>query len=99
MAYRYERTLNNNAIVAVDETGEEAILLGRGIALHCSRGHFSTVRDDLIERVFTLERGGDPVYYGQLVAGLPLELVQLVEDVIACSTPRSTALPARRSGV
>lgn len=83
MAYRYERTLNNNAIVAVDETGEEAILLGRGIALHCSRGRFSTVRDDLIERVFTLERGGDPVYYGQLVAGLPLELVQLVEDVIA----------------
>lgn len=83
MAYRYERTLNNNAIVAVDETGEEAILLGRGIALHCSRGRFSTVSEDLIERVFTLERGGDPAYYGQLVAGLPLELVQLVEDVVS----------------
>lgn len=83
MAYRYERTLNNNAIIAVDEAGEEAILLGRGIALHCSRGRFSTVSEDLIERVFTLERGGDPAYYGQLVAGFPLELVQLVEDVVS----------------
>ena len=61
MAYRYERTLNNNAIIAVDEAGEEAILLGRGIALHCSRGRFSTVSEDLIERVFTLGLIGQKV--------------------------------------
>lgn len=81
MAYRYLRTLNNNAVIASDDVGDEVILLGRGIALRCARSRGAVIWPELIERVFTLEREGDRAYYEQLVAGVPFELLQLVAEV------------------
>lgn len=82
MAYRYKRTLNNNAVVALDEHGEEVIILGKGIALKCGRGATHFIAPGLVERIFTVERYGDKDYYEQLIERIPLELVALVEDLV-----------------
>ena len=52
MKYFYLKSINNNAISAMDEHHHEVIILGKAIGIKCNRTIHSLVDKQLIERIF-----------------------------------------------
>lgn len=77
---RIARVFNNNVVLARDDAGREVILTGRGLGFQARPGQ--TVKDALVVRVFVPTDGRDPDHLGQLLAGIPPEHIQLVEDAL-----------------
>ena len=50
MKYFYLKSINNNAISAMDEHHHEVIILGKAIGIKCNRTIHSLVDKQLIER-------------------------------------------------
>jgi beta-glucoside operon transcriptional antiterminator len=77
---RIARVFNNNVVLALDDAGREVILTGRGLGFQARPGQ--AVKDALVVRTFIPTDGRDPDHLGQLLAGIPPEHIQLVEDAL-----------------
>ena len=59
---RVVKVLNNSLVLALDEAGQETILMGKGIGYHKSIGY--QFQESEIEKVFVLKRqGGFPEHH------------------------------------
>lgn len=77
---RIEKVLNNNAVVARGDEGEETVLMGRGLAFGKKPG--DRVAADSVEKRFTLHNEGLSDKFQQLVASIPLEHFLMSERII-----------------
>ena len=78
---KIEKILNNNVVVAVDEKGEETVLMGRGLAFGRRAG--DDVPTEKIEKCFTLH--SDQLFnrFQQLITSIPMPHFLLSERIIA----------------
>ncbi len=75
------RVFNNNLVLALDETGREVILTGRGLGFQAKPGQ--RVDGSKIVRVFVPADGRDPDHLAELLAGIPPEHIHLVSQSIS----------------
>ncbi|MFT4228187.1 PRD domain-containing protein [Micropruina sp.] len=75
------RVFNNNLVLALDESGREVILTGRGLGFQARPGQ--SVDAAKVSRVFVPADGGDSDHLAKLLAGIPPEHIQLVSHAIA----------------
>ncbi len=80
MKYFYIKTINNNAVVAMDEARHETIVMGKGIGVRCSRVVGMQIDEYLIERVFTAYT--DKQYAETILSQIPYYMFELVDEVI-----------------
>ena len=76
---KIKQLYNNNVILSEDESGEEVILVGRGIAFGLSRG--STVIEERIEKKFKLQ---DDVgrKFKTLIQDVPYNYILISEEIV-----------------
>lgn len=77
----YKKKLNNNAIVAVDQQGQEKILMGCGLGFQGKEG--TDVDESRIEKVYDLVDSKLNEQLKQLLKDIPMEYFQLTDEVIA----------------
>lgn len=77
---RIKKIINNNILAAVDESGNELIVTGRGIGFGHHRGE--TIDPACIERVYRMEEKGEQRKLRELVEKIPIEHLQLTEEMI-----------------
>lgn len=77
---RIKKILNNNVVIALDETGEETVLMGRGLAFGRHAG--DTAPADKVEKRFTLHAGPWSDRFQQLLTSIPLAHFLLSERII-----------------
>ena len=83
MAYRYQRTLNNNVILAVNiENQSEVILLGKGIGLNWKKGQSSIVPLEQINHIFELKDNNENEYITALIKSVPSEVINVTHEII-----------------
>jgi len=75
------KILNNNAIIARDESGKEFIMMGRGIAY--KHQMYDEVDETLVERIFKPETKSQRNRLEALMAEIPTEYMTFVESLIA----------------
>lgn len=78
---RIKKIINNNILCTVDEKGNELIVTGRGIGFGRHRGE--TIDTSLIERTYRMEEQTEQRKLRELVEKIPLEHLQLTEELIA----------------
>lgn len=77
----YKKKLNNNAVIAEDEKGNEKILVGCGLGFQKKEG--SPVEEEKIEKIFSLEDAGQREQLKELLQEIPVEHVKLADDVLS----------------
>ena len=78
---RIKKIINNNILCAVDETGNELIVTGRGIGFQRHRGEI--IDTSLVERTYRMEEKTGQRKLRELVEKIPVEHLNLTEDLIA----------------
>ena len=78
---RIKKIINNNILATVDETGNELIVTGRGIGFGRHRGEI--IDPARIERVYRMEEKGEQRKLRELVEKIPIEHLQLTQELIA----------------
>lgn len=81
MKYFYLKTINNNAISAMNEHHHEVIILGKAIGVKCNRSIHAPVDKQLIERVFVADNDNKK-YIETIIDQIPYSLFKVVDDVI-----------------
>lgn len=76
-----KKRLNNNAIIAVDESRSEKILIGCGLGFQGKEG--TIVDESKIEKVFALADSKLSDQLKQLLKNIPVENVKLADDVVS----------------
>lgn len=74
------KTINNNIVSCLDDSGREVIVMGRGLGFQCKPG--TPVRQELVEKVFHLENPQQADRFKQLLSGLPPVHLQLCTRII-----------------
>ncbi|SET14860.1 BglG family transcription antiterminator LicT [Anaerobranca gottschalkii] len=81
---RISKVLNNNVIISVsEETGQEVVVMGKGLAFGKSKGDL--VEKDKIEKIFTLKDGSESSKFQQMLENIPQEVVEISEKIISYS--------------
>ncbi|MDR7328806.1 HPr family phosphocarrier protein [Corynebacterium guangdongense] len=83
------RVFNNNVVLAQDRRGE-VILTGRGLGFQARPG--DAVDESKVVRTFVPTDGRDPDHLAELIAGIPIEYVELVTNAVARAGLGATAL-------
>lgn len=78
---RIKKVINNNILCTIDEKGNEMIVTGRGIGFQRHRGE--RIDPSLIERTYRMEDRREQQKLRELVDQIPLEHLQLTEQLIA----------------
>lgn len=78
-----QKVLNNNVVIALDENGEETVLMGRGLAFGRRAGDQAPT--DRIEKRFTLHAEQLSDRFQQLLTSIPLAHFLLAERIIDCA--------------
>ena len=74
------KTINNNIVSCLDDSGQELIVMGRGLGFQCKPG--TPLRTDLVEKVFHLEDPQQVSRFKSLVRNLPPTYLQLCTRII-----------------
>ncbi|EOS54482.1 BglG family transcription antiterminator LicT [Paenibacillus barengoltzii] len=74
------KVFNNNVISALQENGEELVIMGRGVGFKKKPG--DKVDKSRIEKVFALKNKQTSDNFKMLLREVPLELVVIVEEII-----------------
>lgn len=75
------RVFNNNLVLALDDSGRDVILTGRGLGFQARPGQ--VVDRTKVVRTFVPTDGRDPDHLAELLSGIPPEHIQLVGQAIA----------------
>ena len=76
-----ERVINNNVVSAFDSKGKEVVVMGKGIGFQAKQG--KEIDPTLIEKIFYLESQNAVDKFKELVENLPLEHIQVSNEIIA----------------
>ncbi len=77
----YKKRLNNNAVVAVDSSGNEQILTGCGLGFKIKIGEI--VDESKVEKIFTLKDTTANQRLQELLKTLPVEYISVAEEIVA----------------
>lgn len=83
---RVKKVFNNNVVLATDDTGEDVVLLGKGIGYGQRPGQI--VAADLIHEVFRPETTAFGTGLPDLLAQLPGEIVMVAEQIARMAKDR-----------
>lgn len=76
-----QKIINNNIVSACDKMGREVVVMGRGIGFGAKPG--MVVDDSRAEKIFRIESRGTAEKFKELLANMPLEHVEISNDIIA----------------
>lgn len=76
-----QKVINNNIVSACDETGREVVIMGRGLGFGAKPG--KAVDDSRVEKIFRIESSGLTEKFKELLAKMPLEHVEISNDIIS----------------
>lgn len=74
------KIINNNIISSSDEKGRELVVMGKGIGFQAKIGQ--TIDENKVEKVFRMESVAETKQLQDLLTEIPLEHVQLVNEII-----------------
>lgn len=78
---KINKVLNNNVVTTIDDaTGQEKVIMGRGIAFQKKSGQ--EIDDSKIEKVFLIENQNDNLRFQQLIHEMPMEYIQISQEII-----------------
>jgi beta-glucoside operon transcriptional antiterminator len=77
---KVEKVINNNVVSAFDSNGKEVVIMGKGIGFQVKKGN--EIEKDHIEKIFYLESQTAVDKFKELIANLPLEHIQVSNDII-----------------
>ncbi|EIC83824.1 BglG family transcription antiterminator LicT [Serratia sp. M24T3] len=80
------KILNNNAVIAVDETLHEQVMMGKGLAFQKRVGELLDVA--LVEKVFSLKNNALNGRLSELLAEIPLDVLTTTEKIIDLAEAR-----------
>lgn len=80
------KVFNNNVVVASSEDGEEKVLMGRGLGFQRRRGDAITA--GTAEKVFVLEDGAERTHITEMLASVPIDVVEAVDEAITVAEQR-----------
>lgn len=78
---KVEKIINNNVVSTFDDSGMEVVVMGRGIGFGKKTGE--PIDKDKIEKIFRIENEEALSRFEQLLANLPLEHLQVSNDIIS----------------
>lgn len=73
------RVFNNNVVLA-RRGAEPVVVTGRGVGFHAKQGE--AVDESRVARIFVPLDGRDPDHSGEMIAGLPADIVERVADAL-----------------
>lgn len=76
-----EKIINNNIVSAFDDTGNEVVIMGRGIGFGTKPGR--DVSEKKIEKIFRMGSQSLADQFKELLANMPLEHAQISNDIIS----------------
>lgn len=74
------KVLNNNVVTIINENGEEAVVMGRGLAFQKKKG--DEIDESKIEKIFVLENKSINEKLLTLVNHIPAKYLEIAEDII-----------------
>ncbi len=74
------KVLNNNVVIAVDASGRERVLMGRGLGFQLKPG--AAVDPAKVEKTFVLDAGTNGDRERQLLADVPYEIIEAVTRAV-----------------
>ena len=74
------KVLNNNVVTIINESDEEAVVMGRGLAFQKKKG--DEIDEDKIEKIFVLENKSINEKLITLVNDIPAKYLEIAEDII-----------------
>ena len=74
------KVLNNNVVTIISENGEEAVVMGRGLAFQKRKG--DEIDESKIEKIFVLENKSINEKLLTLVNDIPAKYLEIAEDII-----------------
>lgn len=81
------RVLNNNVVLATDDSGREVILTGWGVGFHMKPG--AVVDTAKVTRTFVPEEGRDRDHLAGMLSAIDPEFVMLADDALTATLPAS----------
>jgi len=76
-----EKVINNNIVTALDNGGNEVILMGKGIGFRAKSGQ--VIKENLVEKRYIMDSHADVNQFGQLLNSIPLEHLDISMDIIS----------------
>lgn len=77
---RIMKKLNNNVAVTIDENGNEAIVMGKGLVFQKKNG--DKIDEDLITKIFTLQDSEISIKFQELISELPIKYMRVTDEII-----------------
>ena len=74
------KVINNNIVSSTDENNREIIVMGRGLGFGRKAG--SIIDETKIEKIFRMDSRGEIKQLEDLLADVPIEVVQLVNKIV-----------------
>lgn len=84
--YRIVQVLNNNVALVKKDTGQQAVVMGLGLAFHKKKG--DVVLDNKIEKIFQLKNDESKENFLTLLKDVPLDFITATYEVIDHITSR-----------
>lgn len=77
---KISKVLNNNVVITTDQSQNEIIVMGRGIAFKKKVG--DDISSETVDKVYRLENQTILSQFQELLADLPLEYLELSNEII-----------------
>lgn len=74
------KVLNNNVVISVDSSGQERVLMGRGLGFQLQPSQ--SIDPAKVEKTFVLEKGGDGDHARQVLTSTPYAVIDAVTTAI-----------------
>lgn len=74
------KVLNNNVVIAIDESGRERVLMGRGLAFGLKQT--DAIDPEKVEKTFILDAGADGERERQLLTDVPYPVIEAVSRAV-----------------
>jgi beta-glucoside operon transcriptional antiterminator len=74
------KVLNNNVVIAIDESGQERVLMGRGLGFQLQPT--DTIDPAKVEKTFVLDKGSDGEHARQLLTDVPYPVIEAVMSAV-----------------
>ena len=74
------KVLNNNVVISIDASGQERVLMGRGLGFQLLPS--DTIDPAKVEKTFVLDQGSDAAHARQLLASVPYPVIEAVTTAV-----------------
>lgn len=78
---KFLKAINNNVVSALDDNGQEIVVMGKGIGFRAKEGN--GIDPKLIEKVFRMENQAETNRLKSLLSSMPMEHIQVSNAIIS----------------